>query len=59
IPVTDNSPKLTVVDAVNKMCADTEFIADGSKPYCLPTIRGKHGDLKSLTPNTVIQQNKL
>ncbi|KAK3607190.1 hypothetical protein CHS0354_007106 [Potamilus streckersoni] len=53
ISFTENSPKTAIVDALEKLCGDTEFIADGSKPYCLPTVRGKHSDLKLISPNTV------
>ncbi|KAK3607189.1 hypothetical protein CHS0354_007105 [Potamilus streckersoni] len=51
--LTENSSRTAIIDAVDKLCGETEFIADGSKPYCLPTVRGKHGDLKLLAPNTL------
>lgn len=38
---------------VNRFEADNDLIADGSSAYCLPTIKGKHSDLKSITPETV------
>jgi len=38
---------------VQRLSTDTDVIADGSKPYTLPTISGKHSDLKSITPQTV------
>ncbi|KAL3865041.1 hypothetical protein ACJMK2_006674 [Sinanodonta woodiana] len=53
IHLAENRPRTAIGNTVDKLCGNTEFIADGSKPYCLPTVRGRHSDLKSLTPNTV------
>ncbi|CAH1262867.1 CDC25B [Branchiostoma lanceolatum] len=30
------------------------LIGDFSKPYCLPLVKGKHQDLKSITPDTLV-----
>ncbi|KAJ8317422.1 hypothetical protein KUTeg_005326 [Tegillarca granosa] len=38
---------------VNRFENDNDLIADGSSSYCLPTIKGKHSDLKSITPGTL------
>ncbi|CAG2221224.1 STG [Mytilus edulis] len=40
-------------DVVNKLFEVDHLVADGSRPYCLPTIHGKNKDLKSITPETV------
>lgn len=40
-------------DVVNKLFEVDHLVADGSRPYCLPTIHGKNKDLKSITPDTV------
>ncbi|XP_063416102.1 M-phase inducer phosphatase 1-B-like [Mytilus trossulus] len=31
-----------------------DFIADGIRLYTLPTVTGKHSDLKSITPQTLV-----
>ncbi|KAL5016788.1 hypothetical protein ScPMuIL_006377 [Solemya velum] len=41
--------------AVNKIVDEPDLIGDCSKPYCLPTVSGKHGDLKYITPDTMQQ----
>ena len=30
-------------------------MADGSRDYSLPTIQGKHSDLKTISPETVLK----
>ena len=32
------------------MTTERDLIADGSRDYTLPTIQGKHSDLKSISP---------
>ncbi|XP_071089159.1 M-phase inducer phosphatase-like [Haliotis cracherodii] len=39
--------------AVDKMEQGTDLIGDGSQNHCLPTIQGRHKDLKSVAPHTV------
>ncbi|XP_046576862.1 M-phase inducer phosphatase-like [Haliotis rubra] len=41
--------------AVDKMEAEINLIGDGSKCHRLPTITGRHKDLKSVSPRTVSQ----
>ncbi|KAL3881491.1 hypothetical protein ACJMK2_027923 [Sinanodonta woodiana] len=43
----------SIVDAVDRLSDEPDLIADGSRPYCLPTIPGKHGDLKSISSHTM------
>ena len=43
----------TIVSAVDRLTSDDDLIADGSRVYSLPTISGKHKDLKTITPDTV------
>ncbi|XP_063416637.1 M-phase inducer phosphatase-like [Mytilus trossulus] len=38
---------------VNKLEENDDFIADGSRCHILPTITGKHSDLRSITPQTL------
>ncbi|XP_052228078.1 M-phase inducer phosphatase 1-like [Dreissena polymorpha] len=38
---------------VQKLSTDTDVIADGSRPYILPTVAGKHKDLKAISPDTM------
>lgn len=38
---------------VHRLSTDADVIADGSRPYTLPTISGKHSDLKAISPETV------
>ncbi|XP_059159143.1 M-phase inducer phosphatase 1-B-like [Physella acuta] len=42
-----------IKSAVTRMFLEPDLIGDCSKPYCLPTIKGKHQDLKSITPETL------
>ncbi|KAL5017374.1 hypothetical protein ScPMuIL_006963 [Solemya velum] len=44
---------LTVKIAVNRLTHEDDLIADGSRTHTLPTIPGKHIDLKSITPETL------
>jgi hypothetical protein len=41
---------------VHRLSTDEDVIADGSRPYILPTIAGKHSDLKSISPETVSEK---
>ena len=43
----------SVITAVDQLVADTGLIADGSRDHSLPTIPGKHGDLKTISVHTV------
>ncbi|CAG2231480.1 unnamed protein product [Mytilus edulis] len=38
---------------VTKLEENDDFIADGSRLHTLPTVTGKHADLKSITPQTL------
>ncbi|OWF43862.1 M-phase inducer phosphatase-like [Mizuhopecten yessoensis] len=42
-----------VIEAVNKFVEHDDITGNGSQPFCLPIIPGKHSDLKSITPNTL------
>ncbi|XP_012937345.1 M-phase inducer phosphatase isoform X2 [Aplysia californica] len=42
-----------IKSAVSRMFMEPDLIGDSSKCYCLPTIKGKHQDLKSITPETL------
>ena len=42
-----------IIDAVDKLTTDTDLVADGSRDYTLPTILGKHSDLKSISAETL------
>ncbi|XP_013383189.1 M-phase inducer phosphatase [Lingula anatina] len=42
-----------IKSALNKGDSEQDLIGDFSKDYCLPLIRGKHQDLKAITPNTL------
>ena len=44
-------PRRSDIDSV--LANNTDLVADGSRMYCLPTIPGKHKDLKNITPQTV------
>ncbi|KAK3576958.1 hypothetical protein CHS0354_005963 [Potamilus streckersoni] len=43
----------SIIDAVDRLSDEPDLIADGSRPYCLPTIPGKHGDLKYISCHTM------
>ncbi|KAL4238965.1 M-phase inducer phosphatase 1 [Mactra antiquata] len=42
-----------IIEAVERL-ESRDLIADGSRAYTLPTIPGKHGDLKSITAETMV-----
>ncbi|KAJ8317383.1 hypothetical protein KUTeg_005287 [Tegillarca granosa] len=42
-----------VKSVVERFVGDDDLIADGTSSYCLPTIKGKHNDLKSITTETM------
>ncbi|XP_067657712.1 M-phase inducer phosphatase-like [Haliotis asinina] len=44
-----------VKTAVDKMEIDRSLVGDGSQTHCLPTVQGKHKDLKSVSASTVSQ----
>ena len=50
-PTSEHSEK--IVSAVDRLTSDEDLIADGSRDYSLPTISGKHKDLKTISPDTV------
>ncbi|XP_064600140.1 M-phase inducer phosphatase-like isoform X2 [Liolophura sinensis] len=39
--------------ALDRVVDDPDLIGDCSKTFCLPTVSGKHQDLKSITPETL------
>ena len=47
-----SSPETTIKLALEQN-QDHKFIGDCSKEHCLPTVLGKHNDLKAITANTV------
>jgi hypothetical protein len=53
------SDNVDVKDVVHRLSTDEDVIADGSRPYILPTIAGKHNDLKSISPETVSSNYKI
>ncbi|XP_069141026.1 M-phase inducer phosphatase 2-like [Argopecten irradians] len=42
-----------VKNAVNRLVEEEDLIGDGKDTFCLPTIRGKHQDLKSISADTM------
>ncbi|XP_060066571.1 cdc25-like protein phosphatase twine [Ylistrum balloti] len=49
--------KTRVIDvkaAVNRFVDEEDLIGDGTNTCCLPTVRGKHQDLKSISSNTMV-----
>ncbi|XP_070211555.1 M-phase inducer phosphatase-like isoform X2 [Littorina saxatilis] len=42
-----------IKSAVQRLTEEADLIADSSKPCVLPTMRGKHQDLKAITPETL------
>ncbi|KAH9513256.1 hypothetical protein Btru_034491 [Bulinus truncatus] len=44
-----------IKSAVSKMYMEEDLIGDCSKSFCLPTVKGKHQDLKSITPETLMR----
>ena len=49
---TDLTNVSTILDKINE---DEETIGDMSRPYCLPTITGKHPDLKAISAETMVK----
>ncbi|XP_045188265.2 M-phase inducer phosphatase 1-like [Mercenaria mercenaria] len=49
-PMSENDD---VKSVVHRLSTDDDVIADGSRPYTLPTIAGKHSDLKAISPETM------
>ncbi|KAL3863929.1 hypothetical protein ACJMK2_005650 [Sinanodonta woodiana] len=45
--------KVSIIDAVDRLNDEPVLIADGSRSYCLPTVPGKHGDLKTISCHTM------
>ncbi|XP_033757310.1 M-phase inducer phosphatase-like [Pecten maximus] len=43
-----------VRDAVDRLVEEEDLIGDGTDTFCLPTIRGKHQDLKSISADTMV-----
>ena len=43
----------TIACAVDRLTSDEDLVADGSRVYSLPSIPGKHKDLKTVSPDTV------
>ncbi|XP_021357822.1 M-phase inducer phosphatase-like [Mizuhopecten yessoensis] len=42
-----------VKTAVNRLVEEEDLVGDGTDTFCLPTIRGKHQDLKSISTHTM------
>ncbi|XP_052778610.1 cdc25-like protein phosphatase twine [Mya arenaria] len=42
-----------IKSVVNTLSTDPEVVADGSRPYTIPTVHGKHKDLKAISPDTM------
>ncbi|XP_056006847.1 M-phase inducer phosphatase-like [Ostrea edulis] len=42
-----------IKSALNRIADEPDLIGDCSKPYCLPTIPGKHSDLKAISSETL------
>ena len=53
IIVFQDSPLSNESEDVVKLFTDESYIADGSRPYCLPLTVGQHRDVKSITSETV------
>ena len=45
----------SIIQAVDKLSTKEELVADGSRDYSLPTIQGKHSDLKTISSETVLK----
>ncbi|XP_060607785.1 M-phase inducer phosphatase 3-like, partial [Ruditapes philippinarum] len=52
IPQTDDDVSC-IIRAVDRLTTEVDLVADGSRDYSLPTVRGKHGDLKSISAQTM------
>uniref|UniRef100_A0A0B6ZIW9 M-phase inducer phosphatase n=1 Tax=Arion vulgaris TaxID=1028688 RepID=A0A0B6ZIW9_9EUPU len=44
-----------IKSAISRMYSEPDLIGDCSKTYCLPTVSGRHQDLKSISPETLSQ----
>lgn len=53
-PQFSTSGEMDVKTAVARLTDEENLIGDGSQECALPTIRGKHSDLKSITGDTVV-----
>ena len=42
-----------IITAVDRLSTNADLVADGSRGNTLPTISGKHKDLKAISPQTV------
>lgn len=49
----DDKPQESIKDALDRFEDDPDLIGDFSAPHVLPTIPGKHSDLKSIVPKTL------
>jgi len=47
------SPENDIITAVERLSTNADLVADGSRCDALPTISGKHKDLKAISPQTV------
>nr|CAH7745696.1 unnamed protein product [Callosobruchus chinensis] len=52
------STEETIMCAVQRSCAEPDLIGDFSKSFCLPMVRGKHQDLKSISSHTLARLMK-
>ncbi|CAC5358544.1 unnamed protein product [Mytilus coruscus] len=43
----------TPLESNDNLLSEETYIADGSRPHCLPIVAGQHRDLKSITTNTM------
>ncbi|XP_021372966.1 M-phase inducer phosphatase-like [Mizuhopecten yessoensis] len=51
------SPEIRANDVkavVNRLVEDEDLVGDGTDTFCLPTIKGRHQDLKSISANTMV-----
>ncbi|OWF41040.1 M-phase inducer phosphatase 2-like [Mizuhopecten yessoensis] len=39
---------------VNRLVEEEDLVGDGTDTFCLPTIKGRHQDLKSISANTMV-----
>ncbi|XP_022915194.1 M-phase inducer phosphatase-like [Onthophagus taurus] len=44
----------TIKTALQRSHSDPDLIGDFSKQFCLPLVSGKHSDLKSINPSTLV-----
>ncbi|KAK3094572.1 hypothetical protein FSP39_003537 [Pinctada imbricata] len=50
----ENKQSSVLKPAINEHSFNEDMIGDRSRPYRLPTVTGKHKDLKSITPKTLV-----